>query len=104
MCIRDRHKPWSIKVLLADGVGFYPDFIVGIYDRKKQDNGLLADTKYAYDTNKEMPKILADHESYGRVLILSQNVRKRWAIAKIDPKTGRAGLGDEFRYEMAAGY
>jgi len=98
------HKPWSIKVLLADGVGFYPDFIVGIYDRKKQDNGLLADTKYAYDTNKEMPKILADHESYGRVLILSQNVRKRWAIAKIDPKTGRAGLGDEFRYEMAAGY
>jgi hypothetical protein len=72
-----RSKPWSIKVLLVDGRGFYPDFIVGIQSREKEANGLLADTKYAYETTKELPKILAEHASYGRVLILSKNQNRQ---------------------------
>lgn len=97
------HKPWSIKVLLDDGRGFFPDFIVGIHRRKKDNNGLLADTKYAYDTNKELPKILAEHASYGRVLILSQE-NKQWKIAELEAGTGRPRLGSLFRLADASHY
>jgi hypothetical protein len=98
------NKPWSVKVLLADGRGFYPDFIVGIQNRKTESNGLLADTKYAYDTNKELPKILAEHASYGRVLILSKNQNQQWAIARLEPTTGKAVLGKAFRLGEAVNY
>jgi len=98
------NKPWSVKVLLADGRGFYPDFIVGIQNRKTESNGLLADTKYAYDTNRELPKILAEHTSYGRVLILSKNQNHQWAIAKLETTTGKAILGNAFRLAEAVNY
>ena len=97
-------KPWSIKVLLVDGVGFYPDFIIGIRNRKQESGGLLADTKYAYDTNKELPKILAEHPSYGKVLILSLNDSKQWAIAQMSSPGGKAILGGVFRPSEAAAY
>jgi hypothetical protein len=96
-------KPWSIRVLLDDGRGFYPDFIVGIQNRKTDRSGLLADTKYAYDTNKELPKILAAHESYGRVLILSKNQRQQWAIARMEA-SGKAVLGHAFSLAEAVNY
>ena len=98
------NKPWSVKVLLVDGRGFYPDFIIGIRNRKTQNGGLLADTKYAYDTNKELPKILAEHPSYGRVLIVAQNNSKQWAIAELQSLSGKATLGGIFRLAEAAGY
>ena len=66
-------KAWSINVLLESGRGFYPDFIVGIRDRAQEDGGLLADTKYAYETTREIPKLLAEHACMGRVLILTKN-------------------------------
>jgi hypothetical protein len=49
--------------------GIFRDFIVGIEAHPTDAGGLLADTKYAYDTNRELPKILAAHASYGRVLL-----------------------------------
>ncbi|MGH7214209.1 MAG: DEAD/DEAH box helicase, partial [Tepidisphaeraceae bacterium] len=36
------HKPWSINVLMDNGQGFFPDFIVGIRERPTEDHGLLA--------------------------------------------------------------
>jgi superfamily II DNA or RNA helicase len=98
------NKLWSIKVLLDDGRGFYPDFIVGIQNRKTENNGLLADTKEAYERSKEMPKILAEHASYGRVLILSKNQNQQWAIVKVQPETGKAMLGDRFNLADAPTY
>jgi superfamily II DNA or RNA helicase len=98
------NKPWSVKVLLVDGRGFYPDFIVGIHNRRTESNGLLADTKYAYETTKELPKILAEHASYGRVLILSKNQNRQWAIAHLEAATGRPVLGAAFKLADAAAY
>ena len=66
--------------------GFFPDFIVGIKERRHQDGGLLADTKYAYETTREIPKLLAEHKAYGRVLILTKNTALRWAIAELDSR------------------
>jgi len=96
-------KGWSINVLMENGNNFYPDFIVGIKQRKTQDGGLLADTKYAYETTKELPKLLAEHASYGRVLILSKNLGEAaWRIARM--VDGKPGLGDRFRVADAADY
>ncbi len=75
-------KPWSINVLMENGQNFYPDFIVGIRDRAREDNGLLADTKEAYQRTSELPKLVAEHRTYGRVLILTKgNPKKVWEIA-----------------------
>ena len=94
-------KPWSINVLLDNGRGFYPDFLIGINHRQKVQNGLLADTKYVWETTSEIPKMLAEHASYGKVVILTKDQSQRWAIADID-RTGRAGLVGNFRLFEAA--
>ena len=97
-------KPYSIRVLLENGVGFYPDFLIGIRGRESLDNGLLADTKYAYETTTELPKILSKHPSYGRVLILSRSGKKPWAIAEVSSVSGKPILVETFRPVEAAGY
>lgn len=98
-------KDWSINVLLDTGAGFYPEFIIGINQRPRELNGLLTDTKYAYETTRELPKLLADHKAYGRVLILTKgNVEGRWNIAAMDPATGRARIAGPFRLADSAQY
>lgn len=78
-------KPWSINVLMENGQNFYPDFIIGIRDRVRDDNGLLVDTKEAYQRTSEIPKLLAQHRAYGRVLILTKiHPKTFWQIAKWD--------------------
>jgi type III restriction enzyme len=96
-------KPWSINILLESGAGFYPDFLIGIKSRPTKDNGLLADTKFGFDRSSEIPKILAEHPSYGKVQIVTK-ARGTWAIAKVDPATGRAVAGEAFRMASARGY
>ena len=92
-------------MLLESGRGFFPDFTTGINQRPTLDGGLLADTKYAYETRRELPKILATHASYGRVLILSkESANGRWRMAKFDPATGHASLGPPFQLLAAKGY
>ncbi len=93
-----------MRVLLADGRGFFPDFIVGIKDRPKEDGVLLTDTKYAFELHKEIPKILAEHAAYGRVLLLHRTEDTQWAVVQFDSTSGRATLGNSFRIADAAGY
>ena len=98
-------KPWSINVLMENGEGFYPDFIVGIKARPTENGGLLADTKYAYETAKELPKLLADHAVYGGVLIITINPgNKKWSIAGLDPLTHQPRIIQPFRIMDAAKY
>lgn len=97
-------KDWSINVLLETGAGFYPDFIVGIRERPTEQHGLLADTKYGYETTKEIPKLVADHEAYGRVVILSKNAVQRWAVAVLDARTNTPRLSGIFRVADATTY
>ncbi len=98
-------KPWSINVLMATGDNFYPDFIVGIRDRPTHVNGLLADTKEAYMRTKELPKLAAAHQSYGRVLILTRdNPKQIWQIASWDTNYEKPTISGNFQVREAAGY
>jgi type III restriction enzyme len=98
-------KPWSINVLMENGQNFYPDFIIGIRDRAKEDNGLLADTKEAYQRTSELPKLVAVHRTYGRVLILTKgNPKKVWEIANWDTLYDKPAIEGRFLIREASGY
>ncbi|XVJ58574.1 MAG: DEAD/DEAH box helicase family protein [Tepidisphaera sp.] len=98
------HKPWSINVLMDNGRGFFPDFIVGIKNRPHHDHGLLADTKYAWDSAPEFPKLLAEHQRYGKAVILTKDASKPgWYVVGID-KANKAVIERPFRIAEAARY
>ena len=98
-------KPWSINVLMENGQNFYPDFIIGIRDREKEDNGLLADTKEAYQRTSELPKLVAEHRAYGRVLILTKGKPKKiWEIAKWNTLYDKPAIEGRFLLREARGY
>jgi hypothetical protein len=91
-----------VRVLLDNGRGFFPDFILGVNGRPTTDHALLADTKFAFELRKELPKLLAEHKDYGPALILSLE-NNRWFLAGKDD-SGRPMLTEEFRVVNAAGY
>lgn len=96
------HKEWSVQVLLSDGRGFFPDFIIGIKDRKKELGALLADTKFAFEIASEAAKSYAVHPVYGKVLIVSRKGTE-WMTVRYDETQKRAILGSEFRLADAPG-
>ena len=98
------NKPWSVQVLLKDGGRFFPDFVIGIDGRKREQSALLADPKYYFEHSDELQKTYAEHPSYGRVLILCQDATAHWLTVRYDAKQDRAVRGPEFRIADAAGY
>lgn len=98
------HKPWSIQVVLDNGKGFFPDFVIGIEGRKTEDGGLLADPKFHFEITQEQPKTYAEHPVYGRVLVLSLQGGAQWMTVRFDEKQKKAVLDAELRLTDAAGY
>jgi hypothetical protein len=96
-------KPWSVNVLLPNGRGFYPDFIIGIEGRNTEDSALLADPKDRFETSKEVPKVLAIHQTYGRVMILAKD-GVRWMTIGYDEKARKPVMAREFRIPEAADF
>ncbi|MFT3990293.1 MAG: DEAD/DEAH box helicase family protein [Luteolibacter sp.] len=97
-------KPSSVNVLMPDGRGFYPDFIIGIDGRKTEEHVLLADPKLNFAREDEAPKVLAEHGTYGRVLILAKDGAARWMTVEYDGKRGVPFAAREFRLADAAGF
>jgi type III restriction enzyme len=97
-------RPWSVNVLLPDGRGFYPDFVVGVDGRRTLDGVLLADPKWAFDRTSEAPKAGATHPAYGRVLVLYRENDARWLTVRYDAARDRALPDREFRLSDAAGF
>lgn len=96
-------KDWSVNVLMSNGRGFYPDFIIGIEGRETEDGALLADPKDRFETSREAPKVLAQHQTYGRVMILAKD-GVRWMTVGYDEKAKKPVLAREFRMMDAAGF
>ena len=97
-------KSWSVNVLLADGRGFYPDFVVGIEGRATENGVLLADPKWGFDRAAEAPKAAARHQAYGRVLVLHREGEALWMVVRYDELQRRALLDSEFRLSDAVGF
>ncbi|HMO52583.1 MAG TPA: hypothetical protein PKE26_15315 [Kiritimatiellia bacterium] len=95
-------QDYSVCVLLEDGKGFYPDFVIGIKNRKTKDGILLADTKFGFERFQEFPKVLAEHPDYGRALIVHRGASGVWHAAAVDAM-GRPKIGEEIRMVDLAG-
>ena len=65
---------------------------------------LLADPKLNFQRDDEAPKVLAEHQVYGRVLILSRDGGGRWMTVGYDEKTRKPRIVREFRISDAAGF
>jgi hypothetical protein len=98
------HKPWSVQVVLDNGKGFFPDFVIGIDGRDHEDSALLADPKFGFELTQEQPKTYAEHPVYGRVLILNLVGNAQWMTVRFDKARGRAVLDREFLLSDAAGF
>jgi hypothetical protein len=96
-------KPWSVNVLMPSGKGFYPDFVIGIEGRKTEDGALLADPKERFETSQEAPKVLAEHQIYGRVMILAKD-GVRWMTVGFDEGAKKPVFAREFSLVDAAGF
>ncbi len=97
-------KLWSVNVFMPDGRGFFPDFIIGINERKTEQHALLADPKFLFATGDEAQKVLAEHKAYGRVMILNRDATARWMIVTWDAKRAKPVAEIEFRFADAAGF
>ena len=98
------HKPWAVNVLLPDGRGFFPDFLVGVKDRKTPDGVLLAEPKFHFERRDEVPKADVAHASYGKVLVLHREGGVEWKVVRLDGKSQRPSLGDKLRIADLAGW
>ena len=96
-------QPWSVNVLMPDGRGFYPDFVIGITGRKTEEGALLADPKLNFQRDDEAAKVLAKHQTYGRVMILFLD-GVRWMTVGYDEKAKKPVMAREFRLSDAAGF
>ncbi len=97
-------KPHSLSVLLSSGGLFYPDFVIGIEGRKKKDGILMADPHERWEQEKEHAKVLAEHPSYGRALILSKAGETIWLPIVWDQNRGRPKLAGQWDWNDAAGW
>jgi superfamily II DNA or RNA helicase len=99
-------KPWAVNVLMPDGRGFYPDFIIGVRERKTEDHALLADPKFHFAEEGESAKVLARHQTYGRVMILScgTTTAARWMLVTWDAKKEKPVAETEFRFSDMSGW
>lgn len=98
------HKPWAVNVLLPDGRGFFPDFLVGVKDRKTPDGVLLAEPKFHFERRDEVPKADVAHASYGKVLVLHREGGVEWRVVRLDAKGERPSLGDKLRIADLSGW
>lgn len=94
-------KPWSVNVLMPSGKGFYPDFVIGIEGRKTEQNALLADPKERF--LMDAPKVLAEHRTYGRVMIIAKE-GARWMTVGYDDKAQKPIFAREFTLIDAAAF
>lgn len=92
-----------MNVLMPNGRGFYPDFIIGLEGRKTEDGALLADPKERFEMSQEAPKALAEHQVYGRVMILAKD-GVRWMTVDYDEQARKPVFGAEFRLPDAPGF
>ena len=97
------NQDWSVNVLRDSGRDFYPDFIVGVKGRNTLQNVLLVETKYNFTDEKESEKVLAEHKSYGRAMVLTLHLN-RWLVVSWDSKRNKPVAETEFRIADMAGF
>ena len=88
---------------MSSGRVFYPDFVVGVNGRNKEDHILLADPKERIHDPKEAVKAAAKHGTYGNILVLNlddQGGARDWYSVRYDESSERAFREGIFRLDL----
>jgi hypothetical protein len=96
--------PWSVKVILSSGKGFYPDFVVGLNNRGLGDGVLLVETKFYFEDELGIEKVNSEHKVYRRPLILTYEEERRWMSVRYDVARHKNVLDRVFDLAWAGGF
>lgn len=99
-------KPWSAGIVMPSGDRYFPDFIVGVNDRKHGDGFLLIEIKGGHILNSEetLEKIKAEHKAYGKPLMLLREDDGKFWIMRFIESTKKIESDQVFRVENMGQY
>jgi len=97
-------KPWSIRIVQANGVPYFPDFVIGVKDRHRHDGILLVETKGHHILHHEREKVLAEHKVYGSPIMVTLRENGKFMIVQYIPARDAVEEDRVFRIEGMARY
>lgn len=102
----ERSKPHSVGLVMPDGKGYFPDFMVKVKDRTKGHGILLIEVKGEYLINSlnTPDKAIASHKVYRKPLMVMKETSGRWMTLRFNEKTGKNEPDAIFRVEALAEY
>lgn len=102
----ERSKPYSVGLVMPDGKGYFPDFMVKVKGRSKGDGILLIEVKGEFLINSlnTPDKALASHKIYRKPLMVMHEDSGRWMTLRFNEKTDKLEPDAVFRVDALAEY
>ncbi|MCA1568454.1 MAG: DEAD/DEAH box helicase family protein [Acidobacteria bacterium] len=97
-------KPWSIAAVLSTGGHFFPDFVVGVNNRRKGGGILLVEVKNDIRRDDSIEKARVEHKIYGRVMMVSWENEKRWMTVHYNNDQNKNELDTAFDYKLLVNF
>ncbi|MCM2356875.1 MAG: DEAD/DEAH box helicase family protein [Geobacteraceae bacterium] len=99
-------KPHSVGLVMPDGKGYFPDYMVKVKGRNKGEGILLIEVKGEYLINSlnTPDKALASHKVYRKPLMVMKEISGRWMTLRFNEKTGKNEPDAIFRVEAMSEY
>ena len=95
-----------MSIPLPGQPNFYPDFVVGIRDRKQGKGILLIETKRDLNDQRgnAVTKAQALHPEYRKVMMVYWEEQREWRVVEYDPAADKNLLDRLLRPELMAVY
>jgi len=99
-------KPHSVGLVMPDGKGYYPDFMVKVQGRGKGDGILLIEVKgeFLLNSGNTPDKAQASHGLYRQPLMVMLEKSGRWMTLRFNEKTDKVEPDAVFRLDALAQY
>ena len=99
-------KQWSVRIPVPGFDNYYPDFVVGIRDRNKNDGVLLIETKERINDADGLgqAKTQVKHPVYGKPMMLYWKDKKDWMIIEYDEGKEQNIIDRVFRSSLMKTY
>jgi hypothetical protein len=99
-------KPHSICLVMPDGKGYFPDFMVKVKGRSKGDGILMIEVKgeFLMNSSNTPDKAQASHSLYRHPLMVMLEKSGRWMTLRFNEKTDKLEPDAVFRLDALAEY
>ena len=85
----DSLKTYSARVILSNGEGFFPDFVISVAGRNSRDGIILVDTKGKINEDKAVLEAASEHPEYGRAMLTFWQNEMTWKVVEHQVALGR---------------